>query len=170
MGPEPTPADKSDQNNKDKGRAIAAIAAGFIVFVLTGIVASSFVLAATWSSIHGGMSQIMLAVLSLAALAVPLGCGFLVGRAMYGSLSRRAIPMDSSRGLPLDHKAEGATANAKNATANSVRLNCPHCGCSLESSTKYPATPAHIVVECPIHGPLHFGPHTEITLGVPPRT
>ena len=63
-------------------RSVAAIVAGVVVGIVTGVAASYFVMAATWSSIHGGMSEIVLAVLSLVALAVPLGCGLLAYWAM----------------------------------------------------------------------------------------
>jgi nitrite reductase/ring-hydroxylating ferredoxin subunit len=52
---------------------------------------------------------------------------------------------------------------------DSIRLNCPHCGCSMKPSAKYSDTPPYTVVECPIHGPFHFGPNTDLTLGRPPQ-
>jgi hypothetical protein len=64
------------------GRRVASIVSGIIVALLTGTVAWSFLIAATWSRIHGGMSGMMLAVLSPVCIAVPLGCGFLVARAV----------------------------------------------------------------------------------------
>ena len=51
--------------------------------LLTGTFAYSFVMAATWSSIHGGMSGWTLAMVSVVALVVPPGSAFLVGRAIY---------------------------------------------------------------------------------------
>ena len=68
--------------NNEMGGRIASILSGIVVGLLTGILASSFLMAATWSSIHGGMSGMMLAVLSLVAMAVPPGCGFLTGYAI----------------------------------------------------------------------------------------
>jgi hypothetical protein len=127
------------------GRAIASIVSGIAVGVLTGIVAYFFLLGATWSSIHGGMSGMTLAVLSLVAMAVPPGCGFLVGRAIYRWQPRR--------------RASQMT--------DAIRLNCPECGCSMKPSAEYSATPLYTVVECPIHGPFHFGPNTDLTLGRP---
>jgi hypothetical protein len=135
------------------GRATAAITSGIVVTVLTGAAASSFLLAATWSSIHGGMSQLTLALLSVVALAAPLGCGLLVGWAING---RQSTP--------------GATPPATPMPLELISLNCPHCGCSLKRSAEYSATPTHTVVECPIHGPFHVGPDRKLILGRPPKS
>ena len=134
-------------NNNHMGRAIASIVLGIVVGVLAGVAVWSFLLAATWSSIHGGMSETILAVLSLVAMVVPPGCGFLAGSAIYRWWPRR-----------------GTTQ-----TTDSICLNCPDCGCSMKPSTKYSPTPRYTVLECPIHGPFHFGPHTNLTLGPPPQ-
>lgn len=140
----PSPA---DNDNNDMGRAIASIVSGIVVGVLTGVAAWSFLLAATWSSIHGGMSGIILAVLSLVAMVVPPGCGFLAGWTIYRWRPRcRATQM-----------------------TDSIRLSCPDCGCSMKPSARYSATLPYTVVECPIHGPFHFGPNTLLTLGRPPQ-
>jgi hypothetical protein len=130
------------------GRTVASTLLGIVVGILTGVVAWFFLMAATWSSIHGGMSGMTLAVLSLVALAVPPGCGFLAGRAMYRWQPRR---------------------NGQSTMTDAIHLNCPHCGCSLKPSAEYSATPAYSVVECSIHGPFHFGPNTDLTLGRPPQ-
>ena len=127
------------------GRAIAAIVSGTVVAVLTFVAAVSFLDAATWSPIHGGISdEITLNVLSLVAIAVPAPCGLLAGWAIYRWRPRRRA-------------------------TDSIRLNCPHCGCSMKPSAKYSATSPYTVVECPIHGPFHFGPDTDLTLGGPPQ-
>ena len=105
------------------GRTIAAIVSGIVVGLLTGVPAYFFLLAATWSGIHGGMSEMTLAVLSLVALAVPPGCGFLAGRAVY---RRRATQM-----------------------TDSIHLKCPHCGCYLKPSAEYSATPQFIFIDVP---------------------
>ena len=125
---------------------MAAIASGIFVGIVTGIGAYLFLGAAVWSSIHGGMSGMMLLLLSLIALAVPPTSGFLVGRAVY-----RQRPSGEQPHI-----------------ADTIRLNCPQCGCSMNRSAEYSATPLYIVVECPIHGQFHFGPETNLTLGLPP--
>jgi len=139
----PFPAD-----NNDVGRVIASIVSGIVVGVLTGVAARSFLEAAMWSPIHGGISdEITLNVLSLVAVAIPPACGFLAGWAIYRWRPRRtAIQM-----------------------TDSIPVNCPHCGCSMKPSARYSATPPYTVVECPIHGPFYFGPKTDLTLGRPPQ-
>jgi hypothetical protein len=82
-------AEAGSADNNDMGRAIASIVSGIVVGVLTGVAAWSFLMAATWSSIHGGMSQVALAVLSMVAMVAPLGCGFLAGWAVYRWWPRR---------------------------------------------------------------------------------
>jgi hypothetical protein len=145
------------------GRSVAAIVAGIVVGMVTGVAAWNFVMAATWSSIHGGMSEMVLAVLSLVAMAVPVGCGFLAFRAVAGSGPRR--------GTSEMPEASSPTSPDRPATsAPSPRLNCPYCGCTMERPADYAATPPYEVMECPIHGPLHFGPSTTLTLGRPPKT
>lgn len=142
---EPSPA---DNDNNDMGRAIASIVAGIVVIALTGIAASAFLEAAMWSPVHGGISdEITLNVLSLVAMVVPLVCGFLAGSAIYRWRPRRT--------------AKGTT--------ESLHLDCPHCGCAMKHSVKYGATQPYTVVECPIHGPFHFSPNTDVTLGPPPH-
>ena len=142
-------------------RSVAAIVAGVVVGIVTGVAASYFVMAATWSSIHGGMSEIMLAVLSLVALAVPLGCGFLAYWAIAHSGSPRAARETPTAPSPPHQPATPTPM---------PRLNCPDCGFSLERPADYAATPPYEVMECPIHGPFHFGPGTALTLGRPPKT
>jgi len=139
----PSPAD-----NNDMGRAIGSIVAGIVVGVLTGIAVSFFLDAAMWSPVHGGISdEITLTVLSLVAMVVPLVCGFLAGSAIHRWRPRRRA----------------------NGMIDSIRLDCPHCGCSMKRSAKYSATQPYTVVECPIHGPFHFSPSTALTLGPRPQ-
>jgi hypothetical protein len=137
------PAEKNDM-----GRRVASIVSGIIVALMTGTVAWSFLIAATWSSIHGGMSGMMLAILSPVAMAVPPGCGFFVGRAVYRARWPR-------RGTSR--------------TTEPIPLKCPRCGCSMKRSAAYEAS-ALTVVECPICGPFHFGPNADLTLGPPPSS
>ena len=116
------------------GRAIASIVSGIVVAVLTFVAAVSLLNAAMWSPTHGGISdEITLNVLSLVAMAVPPGCGLLAGWAIY-------------RWRPRHRRTD------------SIRLNCPHCGCSMKLSDKYSATPPFTVVECPIHGSFTSAP------------
>jgi hypothetical protein len=139
----PHPADDSDM-----GRAIASIVSGIVVGVLTGVAARAFLVAAMWSPGRGGISdEITLNVLSPFALVVPPGCGFLAGWAVY-------------RWWPQRRAAQ---------VTDSTRLNCPHCGCPMKPAAKYSAIAPYTVVECPIHGPFHFGPNTKLTLGRPPQ-
>ena len=72
------------------GQEIAAMVAGLAVGAVTGVVAGSFLVGATWSAIHSGTSESALAVLSVLATAVPLACGLLTFRAMSRALTRRA--------------------------------------------------------------------------------
>ena len=123
------------------------MASGIVAGVLTALVAGSFVQAASWSSIHGGMSGMMLAVICLIALVVPPACGFWVGRAIY-----RWRPQRKTTRM-----------------TDSIRLNCPDCGCSMKPSARDSGSAPYIVMECPIHGPFHFGPDTPLTLGRPPQ-
>lgn len=146
------------------GRGIAAIASGIVVTALTGALAWSFLLAATWSSIHGGMSQVMLAVLSVVALAVPPGCGLLVGWAVHG---RPSTPRETTPPAPAALKPRESSLVEP---GTSIPLTCPHCGCSLKRSAEYSATRTHAVVECPIHGPFHVGPDGGLILGRPPES
>ena len=142
MVAQPSPAD-----NNDMGRTIGSIVTGIVVGVLTGIATAAFVEAAMWSPAHGGTSdEITLSVLSLVAMAVPLVCGFLAGSAIYRSHTWRGT----------------------NGTTESIHLDCPHCGCSMNRSAK-DSTQPYTVVECPIHGPFHFSPNTDVTLGPPPQ-
>src|SRR5215208_5995566 len=115
-------------------RAILGIATGTVVMLLTGGVAWSFLVAATWSSLHGGMSQLVLALLSVVALATPPGCALLAGWAVYESRSTAALHPDQP-----------------------IPLKCPHCGCSLKHAAQFSATQTEAVAECRIHGPLHVG-------------
>ena len=71
---------------------MVVVASGLLVGILTGVVAFSIVFAATWSSIHGGMSEAALAILSIVAMAVTLGSGFLAAWAMNRWLSNRETP------------------------------------------------------------------------------
>ena len=129
------------------GRAIGSIVAGIVVGALTGIAASVFLEAAMWSPVRGGISdEITLTVLSLVAIVVSPVCGFLAGWAIYHWRPRRRA----------------------NGTTESIHLDCPHCGCAMKRSAKYCATQPYTVVECPIHGPFHFGPDSDVTLGPPP--
>ena len=58
---QPSPAD-----NNDMGRAIGSVVVGIVVTALTGIATETFVEAAMWSPLHGGISdEITLSVLSL---------------------------------------------------------------------------------------------------------
>ena len=137
---------RADKN--DMGRRVASIVSGIIVALLTGTVAWSFLMAATWSGIHGGMSGMMLAVLSLVAMAVPPGCGFLVGHAVY----RARWPRRGTR-----------------QRTEPIRLNCPRCGCSMKRSAAHQAA-SLTVAECPICGPFHFGTNADLTVGPPPSS
>lgn len=148
------------------GRGIAAIVSGIVVAALTNALASSFLLAATWSSIHGGMSQVMLAVLSVVALAVPPGCGLLAGWAVYERPSTRR----ETAPTPLAPAPVTPGESILLEPGTSIPLNCPHCGCSLKRSAQYSATRTHAVVECPIHGPFHVGPDGGLILGRPPES
>lgn len=129
-------------------RAVASIVAGIAVVVLTGVAARFLIEATMWSPARGGISdEITLNVLSLLAMAVPPGCGFLAARTIYHwRPQRRPIP---------------ATA--------AISLNCPHCGLGMRPSAEYSDTPQYTVVVCPIHGPLYYGPDADLTLGRPPR-
>ena len=151
----------SSADHSEKRRVTASIVAGILVGLVTGAAASSFMMAA-WSSIHGGLSGMTLAVLSVVALAVPPGCGFLAGRAMYRWWPpRMAIEIDDF---------SSPTSGGQHATsARSTDLTCPYCGCFLERPAGYAARPPYTVVECPIHGPFHLGPGTPLTLGRPPE-
>ena len=140
-----------------KRRAIASIASGLIVGSLTGAVASSFVMAATWSSIHGGMSGVTLIVVSIVGMFIPPASGVLAGWAVYRWWPQRLL-------LPADILRKRATR-----TTDSIWLTCPHCGCSMKRAAEYLATGGYTVVKCPIHGPFHFGPGTALTLGAPPQ-
>ena len=146
------------------GRAIAAIASGIVVTVLMGAAAWAFLMAATWSSIHGGMSPVILAVLSVVALAAPPGCGLLAGWAVYGWQST-PVAMPPAPPAPVEPRGSILGDPGK-----SIPQNCPHCGCSLKRPAERFATPAHAVVECPIHGPFHVGPNGELILGRPPKS
>ena len=137
-------------------RDIISIVSGVVAAVLTGTAAWSFLMAASWSFIHGGMGGMTLAVLSLVAMAVPPGCGYLAAQAIH-------------RWWPERSAIEMAEPGAIQMT-DPIRLNCPHCGSCMKPSARYAATPAYRVVECPIHGPFHFGPNTNLTLGPPPQT
>jgi hypothetical protein len=153
----PSPADTHD-NGRDRASLVSGIAVGFV----TAIPAWFFLMAATWSSIHGGMSGMMLAVLSLVAMAVPLGCGFLAGRAMYRWWPRRVR-------AEMTHSSSTMSRDRRATSVPSTPLNCPHCACSMELPADCADTPPYTVVECPIHGPFHFGPGTALTLGRPPQ-
>ena len=145
---------------RDLARDTASIVSGIVVGIVTAVPASLFLTAASWSSIHGGISGTKLAVLSLLAMAVPPGCGFLAGRAMHRWWPRRRMHamIDSPSSTSPDRHAMPRT-----------RLNCPHCGCAMKYARDHSATPPYTVVECPIHGPFHFGPGTALVLGRPPR-
>ena len=146
------------------GRVIVAIASGIVVAVLTGAAAWAFLMAATWSSIHGGMSEMKLAVLSVVALAAPPGCGLLAGWTVYGWQATPAVT------LPATHALTEPREPILDNPGKPIPLNCPHCGCSLKHPAERFATPALNLVECPIHGPFHFGPTGELILGRPPRS
>ena len=145
------------------GRTIAAVASGLVVTVLTGAAAGAFLMAATWSSIHGGMSEVILAVLSVIAMAAPPGFGLLVGWTVYGW---QATPAITPQAAPA--RVEPREPILDN-PGNAIPLNCPHCGCSLKRSAECSATSTHPVVECPIHGPFHVGPNGALILGRPPE-
>lgn len=81
-----------------------SILLGIGTFLVTGAVALAFLQAATWSSIHGGMSGLTLAVLWPLALGVPPVCGFLVGRAIFRRWPERGT----------------------------TRVHCPDCGCVMK--------------------------------------
>ena len=125
-------------------RTTVSILVGVVVGAMTATVAWAFMMAATWSSIHGGMSRPALIAVSLLAMVAPPGCGLLAAW-----LVRQWQPLH----LPT-------------LTTRSIDVKCPHCGCALRTAND-PAT-APVVVECPIHGPFHFAPDGELTLG-PPR-
>jgi uncharacterized membrane protein len=87
-------------------RAIVAIVLGIVVGIVTAVPGCLFLMAATWSSIHGGMSEIVLAVLSALAIAVPAGGGFLA----FYTVSRRRPTREmaetaSSSPTPEDRRA-----------------------------------------------------------------
>ena len=64
-------------------RDAASLATGVVVAAVTGVPSSLFLMGATWSSIHGGMSGIPFAVVCAIAIAIPLACAFFAGRAVY---------------------------------------------------------------------------------------
>jgi hypothetical protein len=144
------------------GRVTTSIASGIVVGIVTGVPAWSFLTAATWSSIHGGMSTTTLAVLSVVVIAVPLVCGFFAGRAVYRGWLRRGT-------TELTDPSSSTSSDPHATSMTSVRVNCPHCGCYMERLVDY-STPRYTVVECPIHGPFHFGLGTALTLGPSPRS
>jgi len=81
---------------RDRWRPIAAVASGLLVGILVGIPTAVFAfnvyLSAAWSNIHGGTSDLMLAMLPLIAIAIPAGSGFLAAWAMNRWLLRRVTP------------------------------------------------------------------------------
>lgn len=131
-------------------RDAASLATGIVVAAVTGVPSSLFLMGATWSSIHGGMSGMAFAVVTLIAIAVPAASAFFAGRAVYQRWPQR-----------------GSTDATDSSSSMSIRVNCPQCGCSMKHRPDYSATTLYTVVECPIHGPFHFGPNTALTLGRP---
>jgi hypothetical protein len=149
---------RSPADDNDMGRVTASIVAGIVVGILAGVAASSFLMAATWSSIHGGMSEITVAVLSVVAMALPPVCGFLAGRAMYRWWPRRVATemTDSSSSTSRGHHATSIT---------STPLTCPHCGCLLEHPADYAVTPPYTLVECRSTGRFTWAPGLPSRLG-----
>src|SRR5262245_15430894 len=123
-----TETDRTD--GRGSGRAIASIVAASAVGLLTSSVAWSFLVGASWSAMHGGMPVIVLVGLSVFGMALPPALGVLAGWAVH-----RSWPEPQQWPTPK---------------TDSVRLTCPHCGCSMKQTAEYSATPAYTVVQCPI--------------------
>jgi hypothetical protein len=74
-------------------RSIVVVASGLVVGILVGIptaaLAFNVYLGAAWSNIHGGTSDVMLAMLPFIAIAIPAGSGFLAAWAVNRGLSKR---------------------------------------------------------------------------------
>lgn len=161
-------------------KAFVPIVVGVAVGLATAVVAYGLILAWTWSEIHSGRTDrpgsleiAMSYVVLLGALAVPVGLGFLAGWVTQRAMGRGDHRGDSSgspRATPSTTAAPSPTPRHRPAMPTPMpRLNCPDCGCSLKRPADYAATPPYEVMECPIHGPFHFGPSTALTLGRPPR-
>ena len=76
----------------DRWRPMVVVASGVLVGILTAFVAFNVFFAATWSSIHGGMSEAVLAVLSVVTMTAPLATGFLAAWTTNRWLSSRKTP------------------------------------------------------------------------------
>jgi hypothetical protein len=146
------------------GRAAASIAAGVTVGLITSVAAWFLLMAATWSSIHGGMSELVLVGLSLLAMVVPVGSGFMAGFLVLRATAQRQRHQGMSK-MP-DPPPRMVSVEPLPSTP-SPRLNCPYCGCTMTRPADYADTPPYQVMECPIHGPFYFGPSTALTLGRP---
>ena len=62
---------------------ILAIVSGLVVAVLATVPVWFFLMAATWSGIHGGTSELMLLILTMLVTPIPPLSGFLAGRAIH---------------------------------------------------------------------------------------
>ena len=94
------PADEHDMAR------IIGIVSGLVVTMLATFTVWFFLMAATWSRIHGGTSELMLLILTTLVTPSPPLSGFLAGRAIDGEWRRRE-PIPGT---------------------DPIHLNCPHCG------------------------------------------
>src|SRR5262245_55795607 len=136
-------------DGRGTGQTMASIVAASLAGLLVSGVAQAFLVGVSWSAIHGGMPMVPLIVLWVLGMVLPPVLGGLAAWATY-------------RSWPQPQPQQRATK------ADSIRLTCPLCGCSMKPTAEYSTTPDYTVVKCPIHGPFHFGPGLDLTLGTPP--
>ena len=80
------------RSRSDNRLVVVSVVVGVAVAVVTGGVASAFLFAATWAGIHGGLSEITLAMFSLGTFAAPLTLGVLAGWGTYHLMGKRGRP------------------------------------------------------------------------------